>query len=372
MAVRWEYDWSLSWEEILRPEYIREWETLFAHSDSRSSPFFHHSVVKAWLESKGGYDAFEPFFLMATSSDGMRGFLPLVQEAISRSRVRVRSLTPVGYDLFDYHDVLFSPGGLADNPARMVSFWDGLSRELKRHEGDWFDQFRLSRTRANCTVGDFERREVVTAPFVELKKYDGFESYLASRSSSLRSDLLRKERRLRKVGELSLEVYLPETVNSFIDMIPRLEKSRLKKYPRSKLPAGYLKRLAEFGCGGGPVHCSSLLLDGVGISWHVGLNHAGTMYWYIMAYDDRFGKYSPGKLHLFYLFQRAFEQRGKAFDFLRGREKYKFEWSDGDEFALYQVSLKSAAVSSRLRVGFAQMCGLNQRLWNGVRRGIRL
>lgn len=347
--AKWDLQWSTDWREIWSEQYVSKWRSLF-NAPGRvgpPSPFYHPSVVQAWLDASGGERAFRPFFLTARSDDGIAVFLPLACRVTGWRQGYVRRLRPAGDHLFDYHDpIVVKESDVSKFNSR---FWTEVVRALKPREGAWFDDFQLPRVR------DFWIDESTTwlladkAPFVRLADYASFDDYLRSRTGSLRGDVKRQMRRLGSLGEVSYQTYDASTLEQALNWSERLEAERGRKYPGARLPEGYLHSLIRRCTGNEPVHCSALLLNGRDISWHVGFHAQNAMFWYVPMYDPAYAEYSPGKVHLYMALRAAFEEKTSTFDFLRGQENYKTGWTNGEESRMHGLSFDRTTSSSHIR-----------------------
>lgn len=348
----WSFKWALDWDEILQEDYRAMWLSLVSGDDTGvSSPFFHPGVVMAWVESMGGLDRVQPFFLLASSDSGGRAFLPLARLKTGWKQGCIRRLRPAGDRFFDYHDPSLSG-------TKEDGFWPELLDNIRQFEGDWYDELDLPRIRGTHLRDDPNWRLADKAPFVKLDTYADFDAYLQSRPKSLRGDARRQIRRLSETGEVAFRVHDRESLSDVLDWIPDLEREREAKYPGARLPSGYLARLAGSMAPDGPVHCSSITLDGKSISWHIGFCWRGVMYWYVPIYDSAFSAWSPGKIHLYYAIEDAFRTGVHTFDFLRGQETYKAGWTDSEEFRMYGTGLVSPQLSSSVRLFLAK--GMNK------------
>ena len=91
-------------------------------------------------------------------------------------------------------------------------------------------------------------------------------------------------------------------------------------------------------CGiNGPVHFSTLSVGDVVVAWHLGFEDDSTYYYYMPAGNPEYQKYSPVKIHLYYLICRAIKKGLVKYDHLRGDETYKSGWADG---SIYVNSLR--------------------------------
>ena len=106
---------------------------------------------------------------------------------------------------------------------------------------------------------------------------------------------------------------------------------------------------------------------GKDISWHVGYCCHGTVFWWVPGYDELYAALSPGKFHIACMIAWAFEHGCHTFDFMRGREAYKSSWTDGQEFELYDFSLRNMRALSLMRSSAALLMSkrarIMKRLW---------
>jgi CelD/BcsL family acetyltransferase involved in cellulose biosynthesis len=70
-----------------------------------------------------------------------------------------------------------------------------------------------------------------------------------------------------------------------------------------------------------------LQAGGKTIAWHFGYRFAKEFTYEFPTYDTTYGKYSPGKVLLWFLIQWAKEHRDETFSFGRGEEPYKLRWT---------------------------------------------
>jgi CelD/BcsL family acetyltransferase involved in cellulose biosynthesis len=85
------------------------------------------------------------------------------------------------------------------------------------------------------------------------------------------------------------------------------------------------------------IHMSALMLNDEVLATHLGLNYKGRFYYLFPAYDEqKWGKFSPGRLLLEHLFKWAISARLDIFDFTVGAESYKDIWCNL-EMPLYRM-----------------------------------
>lgn len=66
------------------------------------------------------------------------------------------------------------------------------------------------------------------------------------------------------------------------------------------------------------------------LSIHLGVRHRGILHWYLPAYDKRYARYSPGRLHLLTLASRLPELEIQLIDLGPGTERYKSRLAMGE------------------------------------------
>jgi CelD/BcsL family acetyltransferase involved in cellulose biosynthesis len=76
------------------------------------------------------------------------------------------------------------------------------------------------------------------------------------------------------------------------------------------------------------VYLSSIRHDGKIIAAHFGFIDSTTFYYYVPTYEEQYATYGPGQYLLWILINLATDKKLIAFDFLRGAEKYKFNWTN--------------------------------------------
>jgi len=195
---------------------------------------------------------------------------------------------------------------------------------------------------AFAVVGDRERWSVFreqedVCPVVTVHG-DTWDDYLATLDKTARHEIRRKLRRAATVGDLSIEIVQPtaDVIEEFIrlhnlrfgahGLFPENEGGarsrrfvhRLAELERSERDEGVM-HVALVRCG------SRLIFAGVGF------DDGQTTYLYNAGIDPQASKASPGISGVALLFQERIAAGIRRFDFLRGQERYKYEWGAVDE-----------------------------------------
>src|SRR5690606_23902600 len=80
----------------------------------------------------------------------------------------------------------------------------------------------------------------------------------------------------------------------------------------------------------GMLRLYGLQLSGRTIGCLYGVQHRRRTYFYLSGFDPRYKQLSPGVLLLAHAVEAAMQEGSHAFDFLRGREPYKYAWGARD------------------------------------------
>jgi len=366
----WRFTWLLSWEAIWAPANLDDWRATIARGDEvHATPFMHPDVVRAWVEATGGEAAWRPYFLRASHTRGQSVLWLLVREPAWWRTGLIRHLMPVGGDLLDYHDPIVAPAGRAGG-VLAPGFWPALEAELRRHEGDWFDQCSFSRIRPACFGEGRFSDAGGTAALVRLDAYPDFAAYMAARRGSI-NKLARKQRKLATSGESRFRVYGPDDVEAALAWLPELEAAYRARYPDGAVTVAFLRSLVRHGLPSGVVHCSALELDGKPFSWHIGFHLNRVHYDYLCGFDAAYGRLSPGLMHVHGLIQWLYaESDARVFDFLLGAEAYKADWTDGGEVTVRNAGLRSHALATLPRTAARRGLALARRAAPALTRAL--
>lgn len=317
-------DWRLSiatdWRGIWDGGYVERWVALH-DADCEPNVFFHPDIVRAWYLSQ--HRQVKPWFIVLQNGPTNETiFYPFVIDNRGFRNFWLHMLVPVGYFLFDHQEPLVVAGSRARKDELVAFFFDLLPSLIALHKGR-IDGFDIPRQRLGATDAVLSGE---VAPYVDLTAFGHFSAYLAALKGSVRGDVNRQRRRLAEIGELEYREYsendLVEANAAFGEFI----EARSGKWRTHQVEKRFFQALLENALGR-TVHFSALLLDGRAVSWHLGFSHRGCFYYYIPAYAKEFESYSPGKILISLLLEKCFEAGLEKFDFLRGREKYKFDWA---------------------------------------------
>lgn len=155
----------------------------------------------------------------------------------------------------------------------------------------------------------------------------GFEHFFNNLPKSTRKDILYCQRRMEKSGELRFHIINDAlSLNHYLDIYDDIRSRSWKAAERDKV---FIRELVHLAAAKGWLRLGILAYNErpiAGQKWFVAHKMA---YIYDVVYDEDYKKYSPGKILTSNMLKYAIEIDGiSSFDFLKGDEPYKEDWTD--------------------------------------------
>lgn len=313
------------------------WEPLEASAAS-PSPFMSWAWHRAWSEAAPPDEvaASETFALRGT--DGrLHALLPLLSRRILFHRVQINALTWATGDMGcpDHVDVLAMPGSgmaaLAD--ALATSSWDAVVLgNLSPNAG-----VTGSLSEAMAARGyEVRRRQLWVCPYLDLP--EDWDGYLASLSSTRRQTLRRKERQLARQHAFTVTDYTGDRVADGLTHLFSLHARRWSNAEQGGEVGGggaladpsvqrLHRRFAAELAAGGKLWLATLDIAGKPVAAWYGFAWRDTVYFYQSGRDPSWERHSVGLVLMGVMIRRAIERRFSRFDFLRGADDYKRQWT---------------------------------------------
>ena len=322
----WHFQWRHDWNAVWDPPFVAQWTALLAGSP-HANVYHQPALVRAWAETHGRALGAQPLFALASHASGARTLLPFVVVTQRGRRTTRRSLTAAGESFFGYHDPLVcDPAGAVD----WTGFWDAVRRETT----SMCDQALLRFMHQPFAAGPLASSGE-PSPVLDLSACAGLDDVLVRCSANHRGNVRRRLRRIHDEGVVALAVYDDTSVDAAVrDFRERFVPSYVACW-RARPEGCMLDRpgVAEFvdrvlvdGLRGGWAHYAALTVGGRSIAWHLGLTFRGTLYWWIPAHDEAWQTFSPGKVLLAQLIERAIRSGIRTLHFLTGAQRYKLDW----------------------------------------------
>jgi CelD/BcsL family acetyltransferase involved in cellulose biosynthesis len=257
----------------------------------------------------------------------------------------MRDVLPVGCATSDYVDVVCEPGCEG-------GVMDAVFTQLQRRHAAWdrchFAQIRSGSPLLEAAVpfGWHEARsESEPCPVLRLPAHaEGLESFVPKR---MLLNLRYYRRRAERLGPLRFVHASAGNVHALFDVLTKLHGARWSargepgvlaatevcRVHREALPALFDANMLRL---------YALLIGARIVAGFYGVadpRTGGRVYYYLGAFDPEYRDVSPGTLLIAHALELAVRERASEFDFLRGREPYKYLWGARDR-ATYRRELR--------------------------------
>lgn len=178
----------------------------------------------------------------------------------------------------------------------------------------------------------YNYRESEVAPLLSLPST--YEDYLGLLGRKCRHELRRKLRRMETLPDVKMERGIqPDDINNMIDVFIDLHLSsspaKAEFWEKSGMMSFFkdvARRFAEKGWIVLDILRSGSDVTGVLISF----TYLDEVHLYNVAYNQSYQRYSPGYFLFHEAIRQAIQQKKKTVDFLRGGEKYKYDFGAQD------------------------------------------
>lgn len=305
-----------------------EWANLWDRCPS-ATPFQSPEWMLAWWRHQGGV----PAWTVTLRREGrLVGLAPFY--VYTDPRTGIRQVTLVGNGITDHLDALVDPS-VEDGGARILAH---LAES--RHRWDTADFADLHPASPLLTaptpvaladsVDEAEPCPLLALPADE----DGMADAVGS--ARVLQNLRTARRRADAMGPVEIvqadETNLAET----LDALFRLHAARWRERGEGGVldEAAIRAVIADAAAGflaRGWLRLYALRVGGRTAAVQLGWSARGRAYYYIGGWDPAFARVSPGGLLVEHAVREAIREGARTFDFLRGRESYKYAWGARDQ-----------------------------------------
>ena len=316
--------------DFLRADWLALWKR-----SSTATPFQSPDWLIPWWRHFG---IGQLFVLAVTNETRLVGLAPLFI-------TNTRSLSLLGTGISDYLDLLLDDRVCNDAAAAIFAHlcehrnaWDECDFQNLRHTSPLL-------TMKSCAGFSERLQEQNFCPVVLLPA--SAQRYLDSLSHQLRHNLDYYQRRLATLGDVEIECAGEHNFGELFDAFVKLHEARwqMNSMPgvlcdenvRSFHPEAATGFLAS-----GALRLYALRINGRIIASLYGFHHAARTYYYLGGFDPEFKQYSPGTVLVAHAITEAIREGAREFDFLRGREDYKYRWGAVDRI-IYRKRVNTTA-----------------------------
>lgn len=315
-----------------------EWNELLDRAHHQSV-FLKHQWMSAWWE-RIGEGSRELFVLLARDARGrLAGVLPLCRQVHGRGPLARRALHFLG-SWPEAPEHLDAIADAADAPGIVEALVGALAS--MRGEFDAIELLDLAQSSllqpalARWAKADaLAHRSWVWQECPHIACSGTFDKYLMTLTQKHRYKVRLFGKRLAAAHQVQLEVASePLQVKPALEEMFRLHAMRwtLKTDDVSGFddPAvhAFHRLAAERLAAEGAIRIFLLRCDGQAVAACYCLIYAGRMYFFQPGFDPAFRKLHVGKVLLGRVIEYCYQQGLQDFDFLRGTEDYKFDWTE--------------------------------------------
>jgi len=327
-----------------------EWQAMFCASGA--PPFLSWEWLSTWYKWFG--QERHPFLLCARECGNLIALLPLCAEKRQSSRFspRLKRMSFMGesYGASDYLDILALPEFKQKSADIFINYL-ALPRS--------FDLLELEGIAADsCTLQSLTRRFANDGRF----RYRIVPQYICPRMSldSRWEDLLERSRRsdyfkrcMKRLNKIaSFEFRVISEANEIPAAFGRLLELHVGRWIdrggssafRTAEQKGFMFDAAAELARAGMTRFEEIWLEGECRASLFGFESGDCYYFFLSGFDQAWSKYSLGSTLLWLSISEASRRGLKMYDFLRGDENYKFDWSDNSRMTVTaQVASDSRA-----------------------------
>ena len=317
------------------------WEKLREHA-SIAAPFAGWAWHRAWLDSAPAEELRDTRTLVLRGAGGaLEAVLPLALRRVAFRRRPATALTWAIGDVGcpDHLDLLALPEADLDAviPALTALPWDLLI--LGNLAGSAPNATRLAAglARAGYAV---RWNALWPCPYLDLPAT--WDEYLTSLSANRRQVLRRRERNLDRDFAVTVTDYDSDRLDEGWRHLVALHEQRwsaggMFRDPRvEQLHRAFARELAQRG----QLWLTTLNLGGEPAAAWYGFADHETVYFYQSGRDPRWEDQSVGVALMVKMIRRAIERGYRRFDFLRGDEAYKRQWTETEVVARELVAFR--------------------------------
>jgi CelD/BcsL family acetyltransferase involved in cellulose biosynthesis len=326
------HDAELITEAPRLEELAPQWDELVrVHGRPMQSPTW----LLAWLRNLAPAQA-SARVVAVHEKQTLLGIAPFYVDLAAGGRIDYRMLG----DAFPRSSPLSIPGreyevaqAIAETLARAEPQADALALESIPLASPWVGLLRRAWPGSLPTIA--HRYQTQSSPTVALDG-ENFEGWLAGKSSNFRSQMRRTRRQFEREGGAARIATL-STLEAALDAFMRLHASRWEGRGRSSIVARADSMRAQFREVGladiesGRFRLWILKIDDRPISAQLFLEAGGELLYMNGGWDERYAKFKPAMLGIFYAIEDAFARGDRRLDLAPGEQPYKQRFADGDD-----------------------------------------
>lgn len=313
----------------LAPDIRGDWEKVMEHLPHRN-PFLTPLWADLWLKHFGG-SADAKALVFRDEKGILRGIGQVTESAEGGGR----GLTLTGgADLWDYRDFVVQPGWEEQVFQSLAVFLHNAPFNFIELNGIAEKSPTARFFPASLETSGLRVSRMPEDPVLNIHLPDSWEEFLGGLGAKDRHELRRKIRRAEREGPCAWvketgPADLPEKMGLFLDLHRRSRRDKSEFMTAER--EAFFRDLAEQLLKNGWLDLSFLRFRDRFAAAFFSFDFGGKKYVYNSGYDPEFSRYSPGIVLSAYCLRGAIAEGLKEFNFLRGREEYKYRLGAREE-----------------------------------------
>lgn len=316
----------------------KDWDFLLANSNF-AQPFFTPTWYQVWFNHFGNIPEVRVY--LAREDHGQIAGLGIFKEENGQEGKRKISLLG-SLDVWDYRDFIILAGREKEFLENFTNFFCASPWDILELNGisEFSPTFKnLPNIMEN--KGLFLSKEVEEVSlYIDLPA--SWDEFLANLKAKERHELRRKIRRLQREEYFSVEAFRElssptEDIEKFFALHRKSSKDKAE-FMTPKMESFFRDLAKEFHQRGW-LDLAFLKVKGKEAAAFFSFNFQDTYYLFNSGYDPEYGRLSPGIVLAAYSIQEAIKKGKKKFNFLRGREDYKYRLG-GREEKIFRIKVE--------------------------------
>jgi CelD/BcsL family acetyltransferase involved in cellulose biosynthesis len=316
----------------------QDWNVL--HSKSKSnSPFSTWEWVSSYEKILMGRN--EKLNIICVYNEGRKliAVAPFVMIKERRYGLDFDIIELIGSDgriAADYMDIIIDPEHLDEGKKLLANYltggadfkWDAIRWSGILDDSKCWDLTRQFKNAGYETAGE----AMDICPYITLPKT--WEEYLNTLSKKSRYNVRKKRRDLEKEHRNNLFSIVDDedSLLKTMEWMCQLHRQRMtmkgiKGYSTSSEFWKFQKEVAREFLAKGWLFLGVLEVDGSPVALQYGFKFNNKLFHYQTGFDPNYERHSAGLISTGYMIENALKEKLQEYDFLRGREDYKFHWT---------------------------------------------
>ena len=345
-------EWSSNIYEKFNDQIESVWRCL--ETESHHYVFQCYDWLYHWQQTIGDDRSIQPVIVTVSHRSRVVALFPMALRRVFGARV----LEFLGGEQSDYNAPLVIDRYITEGKMREI--WNLVQDVLPEHDVKLLLRIpQLLQKKENFLCSIWNVRSVSSSYALTLPHSVAEINTLLPKK--IRSDSKRQTKRLVVQGDLSYLV--AKTDVEYARLVEQMIEQKRNRYQLTgvrdiladPIVQDFYKKFILKSESQFQIHLSGLILNETVLATHWGCLHKEKFYYLMPTYNDKWRKYSPGRLLLEKLMNWSIENDIKLFDFTIGSENYKKIYCDQELKINEHIKLVSISMDQDFSAGRSQL-----------------